>query len=103
MYSQTATLLDSCAHSAARAEGPAMITRALCLLAQRLAAVARMRAAYVLRSGEQAGCSEGAGRTREGRRLCGCLVAAGGCTLWRRPRMHTLLPPRGCGALLPPR
>ncbi|KAL4424297.1 hypothetical protein ABPG75_001598 [Micractinium tetrahymenae] len=50
MYSQTASLLDSCAHNAGRAEGPAMITTAISLLAQRLAAVARLRAAYCLRT-----------------------------------------------------
>jgi hypothetical protein len=50
MYSQTASLLDSCAHNAARAEGPALITRAITLLAQRLAAVARLRAAHCLRA-----------------------------------------------------
>ncbi|KAL4442684.1 hypothetical protein ABPG77_006678 [Micractinium sp. CCAP 211/92] len=50
MYSQTASLLDSCAHNAGRADGPPMITAGIALLAQRLAAVARLRAAYCLRT-----------------------------------------------------
>ena len=51
MYSQTASLLDSCAHNAGRAEGPPGITQAIALLAARLAAVARLRAAHCLRTG----------------------------------------------------
>jgi hypothetical protein len=54
MYSQTASLLDSCAHAASRAEGPQLITGAIGLLAQRLAAVARLRAAFCLRNGARA-------------------------------------------------
>jgi hypothetical protein len=56
MYNQTASLLDSCAHNAALAEGPPAITQALSLLAQRLAAVARLRATFCLRveGGQQA-------------------------------------------------
>lgn len=50
MYSQTASLLESCAHNAARAEGPAAITQAISLLATRLAAVARLRAVFALRT-----------------------------------------------------
>ena len=47
MYSQTASLLDSCAHNAGRAEGPPGITQAIALLAARLAAVARGNVALV--------------------------------------------------------
>lgn len=65
MYSQTASLLDSCAHNAGRAEGPTMITAAISLLAQRLAAVARLRAAYCLRAGAP-GVEEAAGWGSEG-------------------------------------
>lgn len=50
MYSQTASLLDSCAHNAGRAEGPQLITQAIALLAARLAAVARLRSVHCLRS-----------------------------------------------------
>ncbi len=50
MYSQTASLLDSCAHNAGRAEGPPLITQAIALLAARLAAVARLRSVHCLRS-----------------------------------------------------
>lgn len=50
MYSQTANLLDNCAHNAARAEGPPLITQAIALLASRLAAVARLRSVHCLRS-----------------------------------------------------
>lgn len=49
MYNQTASLLDSCAHNAGRAEGPPIILQALALLAARLAAVARLRAVHCLR------------------------------------------------------
>ncbi len=52
MYTQTAAMLESCAHAAMRADGPALATQGVALLAERLGAVARLRAAHCVRSGE---------------------------------------------------
>lgn len=54
MYSQTAAMLESCAQASLRAEGPPLGTQVVALLAERLSAVARLRAAHLVRNGEGA-------------------------------------------------
>ena len=75
MYSQTAAMLESCAHAALRAEAPALASQGVALLAERLAAVSRLRAAHCMRNGEWQ-CGWGTGCIRfEGRQFGLCNYA----------------------------